>query len=247
VARTDDDHPATASPPARRGAAALCRRALARAARARHRASTLRLARRSFALSNAEGVLALQEDARRHIAAGTLVMGRGSYFAPSVQRDTGDGGRVFVGNFASVAHDALFHCGGEHRTDWVAQFPLRERLGLPGAGEDGHRYGRGDIHVGHDTWITRGTVVLSGVTIGPGAVVATRSVVTQDVAPYAIVGGIPARQIGQRFADDQIAALLRIAWWDWPLETIRERVAQLTSPDVDDFIARYDPGPPAAG
>ena len=85
---------------------------------------------------------------------------------------------------------------------------------------------------------------MSGVTIGPGAVVATRSVVTKDVAPYAIVGGVPAKQIGQRFGDEQIAALLRIAWWDWPLETIKARVDELCSPDVDAFIARYDPGLP---
>jgi virginiamycin A acetyltransferase len=82
---------------------------------------------------------------------------------------------------------------------------------------------------------------MSGVTIGPGAVVATRSVVTKDVAPYAIVGGVPAKQIGRRFDEAQVEALLRIAWWDWPLETIKERVDLLSSPDVDAFIARYDP------
>ena len=66
---------------------------------------------------------------------------------------------------------------------------------------------------------------MSGVTIGTGAVVADGSVVTKDVAPYAIVGGIPAKQMGQRFkSDEQVAALLRIAWWDWPLETIKARV-----------------------
>jgi chloramphenicol O-acetyltransferase type B len=91
--------------------------------------------------------------------------------------------------------------------------------------------------------VTRGTVVMPGVTIGPGAVVAARSVVTEDIAPYTIVAGIPAKPIGRRFDDRQVAALLRIAWWDWPLETIRERVADLCSADVDAFIARYDPIP----
>ena len=86
---------------------------------------------------------------------------------------------------------------------------------------------------------------MSGVTIGPGAVVATRSVVTKDVGPYEIVGGVPAKRIGQRFSDEQIAALLRIAWWDWPIETVKERVGLLSSPDIDEFIARYDPGPPS--
>jgi hypothetical protein len=66
--------------------------------------------------------------------------------------------------------------------------------------------------------------------------------VTEDVAPYAIVAGIPAQRIGQRFTDAQIEALLRIAWWDWPLETIKERVDLLSSPNIDEFIARYEPG-----
>lgn len=217
------------------------RPARARLSRLRRRVRTLGAARRSFAMSNADGVVALQGEAQRQIAAGSLVLGRETYFAPIVDGAEA-GGRVVIGSFASVAHDAIFHLADRHRTEWVAQFGLRERLGLPGAGTDGHTYGRGDVHVGPDTWITRGTVVLSGVTIGAGAVVATRSVVTRDVAPYAIVGGVPARQIGQRFDDGQIAALLRIAWWDWPTATIRERVGELCSASVDAFIARYDPG-----
>jgi chloramphenicol O-acetyltransferase type B len=222
---------------------ALSRRCLAVARRLRALAD----ARRSLALSNVDGVLALQDEAQRHIADGTLVMGRESYYAPEVRKYKGDTGRVFIGSFASVAHDAVFYSGGLHRTEWVSQYGLRAMLDLPGAYEDGFPHGDGDIHVGHDTWITRGVVVMSGVTIGTGAVVATRSVVTKDVAPYAIVGGIPAKQIGQRFADEQIAALLRIAWWDWPLETIRARVDELCSPDVDAFIARYDASPAPSG
>jgi chloramphenicol O-acetyltransferase type B len=224
-------------------ALALSRRYLAVARRLRALAD----ARRSLTLSNVDGVLALQAEAQRHIADGTLVMGRESYYAPEVRKYKGDTGRVFIGSFASVAHDAVFYSGGLHRTEWVSQYGLRAMLDLPGAYEDGFPHGDGDIHVGHDTWITRGVVVMSGVTIGTGAVVATRSVVTKDVAPYAIVGGIPAKQIGQRFADEQIAALLRIAWWDWPLETIRARVDELCSPDVDAFIARYDASPAPSG
>ncbi len=220
---------------------ALSRRCLATARRLRTRAGAIAAARRSLSLTNVEGVLALQDEAQKHIADGTLVMGRESYYAPEVRKYKGDTGRVFIGNFASVAHDAVFYSGGLHRTEWVSQYGLRAMLDLPGAYEDGFPHGDGDIHVGHDTWITRGVVVMSGVTIGPGAVVATRSVVTKDVAPYAIVGGIPAKQIGQRFSDEQIAALLRIAWWDWRLETIKARVDELCSPDVDAFIASYDP------
>jgi len=231
-----------------RGATARSRELVLRGAttawRLRERVRAIQQARRSLEMSNVEGVLALQDEAQRHIADGTLVMGRESYYAPEVRKFKGDTGRVFIGNFASVAHDAVFYVGGQHRTDWVSQYGLRAMLDLPGAYEDGFPRGDGDIHVGHDTWVTRGSVVMSGVTIGPGAVVGTRCVVTRDVAPYAIVGGVPAKQIGRRFDDEQIAALLRIAWWDWPIETIKDRVHMLCSPDIDAFIAAYDPGGP---
>ena len=223
-------------PPARRVAQRL-RRLAAKTDAAR--AARHALAQRQR--SNAEGFVALQEEAQRYIAEGTLVMGRESYAAPRVMKFKGDTGRVIIGNFASIAPDAEFYVGGLHRTEWVSQYGLRAMLDLPGAYEDGFPYGRGDIHVGHDTWVTNRTTVLSGVTIGDGAVVGTGAVVTKDVAPYAIVAGNPAREVGRRFTEEQAAALQRIAWWDWPVETIKERVALLASPDVDGFIARFDP------
>jgi acetyltransferase-like isoleucine patch superfamily enzyme len=219
----------------------VLRRCVQEVRRVSARADAVQHARRSLSPTNAEGGLTLQEDAQRHIADGTIVMGRESYFAPVVRKFKGDTGRVFVGNFVSIAHGVECYSGGLHRTEWVSQYGLRAMLDLPGAYEDGFPHGRGDIHVGHDAWLAQGSIVMSGVTIGPGAVVATRAVVTRDVAPYAIVGGVPAKQIGQRFDDEQVRALLRIAWWDWPLETIKERVDLLSSPDVDAFIARYDP------
>lgn len=221
------------------------RRSVQEVRRTLARAEAIQSARRSLSLSNAEGTIALQEQAQKHIAEGTLVMGRESYYAPVVHKFKGDTGRVFIGNFCSVAANAEFYCGGLHRTEWVSQYGLRAMLDLPGAYEDGFPHGNGDIHVGHDAWLPNGSIVMSGVTIGPGAVVAARSVVTKDVAPYEIVGGVPAKRIGQRFGDEQIAALLRICWWDWPIETVKERVALLSSPDIDEFIARYDPGPPS--
>lgn len=194
-------------------------------------------------MSNAEGLIELDEDAKGHIADGTLVMGRESYVAPIVRRYKGDTGRVYISSFVSIAHGVEVYCGGMHRTDWVSQYPIRGMLDMPGAYEDGSVHGRGDIHIGGDAWLAQGALVMSGVTIGPGAVVAARAVVTRDVAPYTIVGGVPATQIGRRFDDEQIAALLRIAWWEWPTSTVKERVGSLSSADVDAFIAAYDPGP----
>jgi acetyltransferase-like isoleucine patch superfamily enzyme len=224
--------------PARR-AAHQARRVVGKAREMKARRDSIERLRRS--LNRAESSVALQERAQRHIADGTLVMGNMSYYAPNVVKYQGDTGRVIIGNFASVAPDADFYVGGLHRTEWVSQYGLRAMLDLPGAHEDGFTHGRGDIVVGSDTWVTNGCTVMSGVTIGDGAVVGTKAVVAKDVRPYAIVVGNPARELRRRFSDAQIEALLRIRWFDWPTEKVKQHVDLISSPDVDAFIARFDP------
>jgi acetyltransferase-like isoleucine patch superfamily enzyme len=168
-----------------------------------------------------------------------LSMGRCSYGTPLIARDPFDDEQVRVGSFVSIGPDVVMLDGGSHRVDWVTSFPLRAALDLPGAYEDGHPRSKGDTVIGNDVWIGRGVRVLSGVTIGDGAVVAAYSVVTKDVPPYAIVGGNPAREIRKRFSDEQVLDLLRIAWWSWPMAKILECVDELSDPDVDAFIARH--------
>jgi acetyltransferase-like isoleucine patch superfamily enzyme len=170
-----------------------------------------------------------------------LSMGRHSYGDPRVATFPGDTAHVRVGAFTSIGPDVILMDGGDHRTDWVSTFPFRAVLGLPGAYEDGQPSTRGDIEIGNDVWIGRGARVRSGVTIGDGAVVGGYAVVTRDVRPYAVVVGVPARETRRRFDDEQVDALLRIAWWQWSMDAIERSVPQLCSGDVDAFIREHLP------
>jgi len=136
-------------------------------------------------------------------------------------------GGISVGRYSSIASDVEAF-GERHPSEWVTQSMITYDFGYPGlrmAHEDfggrlpepavfPNRFG-GAITIGHDVWIGRHVQIARGVTIGHGAVVAAGSVVTKDVAPYTIVGGVPARAIRPRFGEGVGEALLASAWWDY--------------------------------
>jgi len=95
------------------------------------------------------------------------------------------------------------------------------------------------VTIGPDVWLGSGVIVLPGLRVGTGAVVGAGAVVTKDVAPYAVMVGVPARKVKDRFPKDVREALLRIRWWDWPHEQIAKALADFRSPDVRDFIRKY--------
>jgi len=95
------------------------------------------------------------------------------------------------------------------------------------------------VVIGNDVWIGHAVIVIPGVTVGDGAVLAAGAVVTRDVAPYTIVGGVPARLIRERFNRKIAAQLSQIAWWNWPAETIWQRLGEFQSGNVDAFCARW--------
>jgi phosphonate metabolism protein (transferase hexapeptide repeat family) len=97
------------------------------------------------------------------------------------------------------------------------------------------------VTIGNDCWIGHAAIILPGVTVGDGAVIAAGAVVSRNVPPYTVVGGVPARPIRKRFPDAIVARLQRIAWWDWPDEIIFERLGDFRSEAIEQFCDRYDP------
>jgi chloramphenicol O-acetyltransferase type B len=126
--------------------------------------------------------------------------------------------------------------------EWATTSPLRTLYGLPGAADDSTT--AGDVAIGNDVWVASEAMISSGVRIGDGAVVAARAVVTRDVRPYALVGGVPAREIRRRFDDATVEALLELRWWDWPDAKIIENVALLCGFEgsVDELLRQHLPG-----
>jgi acetyltransferase-like isoleucine patch superfamily enzyme len=169
---------------------------------------------------------------QRLLKSGKVVLGNASYVEPpTVHAFRYDHSRLIIGNYSQIAGTCLL--GGQHAVNHVTTYPLRWRLGLPGAGEDGNPARRGDIVIGSDVWTGFGCWVQAGVTIGDGAVGA---MVTKDVPPYAIVGGVPAKILKYRHTEEQRAALLEIKWWDWSDEDVLAAVPYLSSEDIDAFI-----------
>lgn len=167
-------------------------------------------------------------------------IGRGSFGRPTVL-SWRDGTALEIGSYCSIADSATIILGGEHRTDWVTTYPFSHFF--PEArGFKGHPRTKGDVVVGSDVWIGYEALILSGVRVGNGAVVAARSVVTRSVEPYSIVAGNPARHVRFRFDERAVKALEEIAWWDWPSEKIREAWPLLLADDAQAFIDAYGAG-----
>jgi acetyltransferase-like isoleucine patch superfamily enzyme len=122
---------------------------------------------------------------------------------------------VRIGKMASVAPE-VFMSTWDHPTERAAT-----TLRLPGMDRERSKGRQGRIAIGNDVWIGRRAVILRGVTIGDGAVVGAGAVVTKDVEPYSIAGGVPAKKIGMRFPPEVVAELEELGWWDWPEERMR--------------------------
>lgn len=147
---------------------------------------------------------------------------------------TGD--RLVIGRFCAIATGVTFIMNGaNHALGGISTYPFQI---FGGGWEDGFEEAsldngyKGDTIVGNDVWIGRNAVIMPGVRIGHGAIIAAHSVVTRDVPDYGIVAGNPAEMKKKRFDGTTIAALLRVSWWDWPVEKISRHINALRAGDV---------------
>lgn len=135
-----------------------------------------------------------------------VTIGRYTYGPLNIQRWGSDKEKLIIGDFCSIALNTMFILGGNHNYNHFSTFPSEVKF----LGKKRESYSNGPIIVSDDVWIGTNSIILSGVTIGRGVVIAAGSVVVKDVPPYAIVGGNPARLIKYRFSPDIIKSLLNI-------------------------------------
>lgn len=144
-----------------------------------------------------------------------------------------------IGKFCSIAENVTIFLGGNHRTHWITTYPFnslwRESFGHI-ADFDPYSATKGSVTIGHDVWLGYNSIILSGITIGNGSVVAAGSVVTKDIGPYEIWGGNPAKFIRKRFTESQITKLEKIQWWNWEESKIRANLGNLCDDNIEEFI-----------
>lgn len=151
-----------------------------------------------------------------------------------LSRDKG-ADRLIIGSFCSIGSGAAFMMAGNqgHRHDWISTFPFYWMPDV--AAFDGALNGylpSGDTVIGNEVWIGSEAIIMPGVTIGDGALIGTRALVTRDVEPYCIVAGNPAKPIRKRFDDSDIALLLEMRWWNWAEDRLGSAMPLMTSGDV---------------
>lgn len=167
--------------------------------------------------------LYMHQRLRANVESGILDVGDYTYGQENINimQFRGSESNVKIGKFCSIGPNCTIITGGIHRTDVIANYPIRIKLGLKQAYEDGQTYSKGPVEIGNDVWIASNVTILSGVRIGNGAVIAAGSIVTSNVEDYSIVGGIPAREISRKNIDRSKL----IEWWDLP----KEKIISLTS------------------
>jgi len=142
--------------------------------------------------------------------------------------------RISIGKYCSIADGVKIFGGGEHDYKKVSTYPLGF---LEGTKKPPYRFSKGQTVIGNDVWLGENSIILSGVTIGNGAVVGAGAVVAKDVPPYAIVVGNPAKIIKYRFSPAINKKLEEIKWWDWSIEKIKENLEYFE--DIEKYFKKF--------
>ena len=148
--------------------------------------------------------------------------------------------KLIIGKFCSIACGVKFlFNSATHTLASLSTYPFPlffEEWGLEKQNVAESWDNKGGIIIGNDVWIGFEAVILAGVTIGDGAIIGTQAVVTKDVPPYTIAGGIPAKPIKKRFDEDTISDLLHIKWWNWPKEKISQHIGAIRSGCIKELM-----------
>lgn len=185
----------------------------------------------------------LKDNLKEEINSNLAVIGKWSYGKPRIFRWDWKS-KIIIGNFCSLGPDIDFYVGGNHRHDWIStsQLPATQFESSFKKAQKIKNFNtsKGDIKIGHDVWIGGKTIILSGVKIGTGAVIAAGSVVVNDVEPYTISGGNPNKFISKRFDDITIGKLLKTEWWKLQDEQIDNLSIYLLSDNLEEFFNKVD-------
>ena len=151
-----------------------------------------------------------------------------------------NGDRLIIGKFCSIACGAKFlFNSANHTLRSLSNYPFPiffeewqlDKRNITSAWDN-----KGDIVIGNDVWIGYEAVIMAGVHIGDGAIIASRAVVTKDVPPYTIVGGTPAKKIRMRFDEDTIAPLQELKWWDWNIDKIAQYLPHIMNGNTEELM-----------
>jgi len=145
---------------------------------------------------------------------------------------------IRIGKFCSFANGVNIFGGGEHNYKNVTTFPLIKKFGLTSSSIK-DVYTKGDVIIKNDVWVGRDALILSGLTIGNGAVIGARTLVSKYIPDYAIAIGNPMKIIKYRFTNQQIVQLLSIRWWDWDINKIIDNI-ELFYGNIDMFIKKFE-------
>lgn len=147
---------------------------------------------------------------------------------------------LIIGKFCSIACGAKFlFNSANHTLSSLSTYPFPlffEEWGLEKGNVGASWDNKGDIVIGNDVWIGYEAVIMAGVTIGDGAIIGSRAVVTKDVPPYTIAGGVPAKPIRKRYSEETSATLLELKWWDWPEERITKNIHAIQAGNLKELI-----------